>query len=85
MLVHFDTLGFIKLVVDLNSRRPIGAQAVAPAAGELMQSSALAIRSNMTVDELADQLFPHLMFVEGIRLAALTFLNDVGNLSCCAG
>jgi mercuric reductase len=45
----------------------------------------LAIRNRMTVQELADQLFPYLTMVEGLKLAAQTFSKDVKQLSCCAG
>ncbi|WP_159182764.1 mercury(II) reductase, partial [Escherichia coli] len=64
-LANFDTRGFIKLVVEEGSGRLIGVQAVAPEAGELIQTAALAIRNRMTVQELADQLFPYLTMVEG--------------------
>ncbi|SMF23043.1 mercury(II) reductase [Pseudogulbenkiania subflava] len=84
-LANFDTRGFIKLVADAGSGRLIGVQAVAPGAGELIQTAALAIRSRMTVQELADQLFPYLTMVEGLKLAAQTFNKDVKQLSCCAG
>ena len=60
-------------------------EAVAPEAGELIQTAAIAIRMGMTVRELADQLFPYLTMVEGIKLAAQTFTKDVKQLSCCAG
>ncbi|EIL99246.1 putative mercuric reductase [Rhodanobacter thiooxydans LCS2] len=84
-LVNFDSRGFIKLVVEAASHRLIGVQAVAPEAGELIQAAALAIRARMTVEELADQLFPYLTMVEGLKLAAQTFSKDVRQLSCCAG
>lgn len=84
-LANFDTRGFIKLVIEEGSRRLIGVQAVAPEAGELIQAAALAIRAGMTVEELADQLFPYLTMVEGLKLAAQTFRKDVKQLSCCAG
>ena len=84
-LANFDTRGFIKLVVEAGSSRLIGVQAVAPDAGELIQTAALAIRAQMTVQELADQLFPYLTMVEGLKLAAQTFSKDVTQLSCCAG
>jgi mercuric reductase len=84
-LANFDTRGFIKLVADAGSGRLIGVQAVAPEAGELIQAAALAIRAQMTVQELADQLFPYLTMVEGLKLAAQTFSKDVKQLSCCAG
>jgi len=84
-LANFDTRGFIKLVVEEGSGRLIGVQAVAPEAGELIQTAVLAIHNRMTVQELADQLFPYLTMVEGLKLAAQTFSKDVKQLSCCAG
>jgi mercuric reductase len=84
-LANFDTRGFIKMVIEEGSRRLIGVQAVAPEAGELIQTAALAIRARMTVEDLADQLFPYLTMVEGLKLAAQTFSKDVKQLSCCAG
>ncbi len=84
-LANFDTDGFIKLVADKKSGRLLGAQILAHEGGELIQSAAIAIRNQMTVDELADQLFPYLTMVEGLKLCAQTFKMDVKALSCCAG
>ncbi len=84
-LVNFDTTGFIKLVVDAESHRILGAQVIAHEGGEIIQSAALAIRNQMTVEDLADQLFPYLTMVEGLKLCAQTFAKDVTQLSCCAG
>jgi mercuric reductase len=84
-LANFETRGFIKLVAEAGSGRLLGVQAVAPDAGELIQSAALALRARMTVHDLAEQLFPYLTMVEGLRLCAQTFTRDVEQLSCCAG
>ncbi len=84
-LANFETHGFVKLVTDADTGRLIGAQLLAPEAGEMIQAAALAIRNNMTVQELADQLFPYLTMVEGLKLCAQTFFKDVKQLSCCAG
>ena len=84
-LVNFETRGFIKIVIEAGTGRLIGVQAVAPEAGELIQTAAVAIRARMTVQELADQLFPYLTMVEGLKLCAQTFFKDVKQLSCCAG
>ncbi len=46
-------------MVEEGGGRLIGVQAVAPEAGELIRQAALAIRNRMTVQELADQLFPY--------------------------
>lgn len=84
-LANFDIRGFIKLVAEIGSGRLIGVQAVAPDAGELIQTAVLAIHSRMTVQDLANQLFPYLTMVEGLKLCAQTFNKDVNQLSCCAG
>ena len=84
-LANFDTRGFVKLVSEKDSGRLIGAQVLAPEAGEMIQTAVLAIRNRMTVDDLAGQLFPYLTMVEGLKLCAQTFNKDVKQLSCCAG
>jgi len=84
-LANFDTRGFIKLVAEQDSGRLLGAQVLAAEGGEIIQTAALAIRNRMTIQDLADQLFPYLTMVEGLKLAALTFSKDVKALSCCAG
>ena len=84
-LANFDTRGFIKLVAIKDSEQIIGCQVVAQEGGEIIQSAALAIRNKMTIQDLADQLFPYLTMVEGLKLCAQTFNKDVKQLSCCAG
>lgn len=84
-LANFETDGFIKLVADSISGRLLGAQILAPGAGDAIQTAALAIRNRMTVKELSEQLFPYLTMVEGLKLCAQTFFKDVRELSCCAG
>ena len=84
-LANFDTRGFVKLVAERESGRLLGAQVLAPEGGEVVQSAALALRASLTVHDLADQLFPYLTMVEGLKLCAQTFIRDVTQLSCCAG
>jgi len=84
-LANFETDGFIQLVADAADGRLLGAQILAHEGGELIQSAALAIHNRMTVKELADQLFPYLTMVEGLKLCAQTFTTDIKALSCCAG
>ena len=73
----FETDGFIKLVAEESTGKLIGAQILAHEGGELVQSVAIAIINNMTVEELAGQLFPYLTMVEGLKLCAQTFNKDV--------
>lgn len=76
-LVNFDTCGFIRMVAEAGSLRLLGVQAVSPEAGELIQTAAIAMRACMTVQDLAGQLFPGLTMVEGLKLCAQAFINDV--------
>ena len=84
-LANFDTRGFVKLVAEIETGRVLGAQILGAEAGEVIQSAALALKARMTIHDLADQLFPYLTMVEGLKLAAQTFTKDVEQLSCCAG
>lgn len=84
-LVNFETRGFVKIVADVNSGKLLGVQILASEGGEMIQTAALAIRNEMTVEDLAGQLFPYLTMVEGLKLCAQTFTRDVSELSCCAG
>ena len=84
-LANMDTRGFIKLVAEKDSGRIIGCQVLAAEAGEIIQTAVLAIRHRMTVQQLADELYPYLTMVEGLKLCAQTFSKDVSELSCCAG
>ncbi len=83
-LVNFETRGFIKLVAEKPSGRLLGAQILAEEGSEIIQTAVLAIKSGLTVHDLAGTLFPYLTMAEGIKLAALTFTKDVKQLSCCA-
>lgn len=80
-----DVRGLIKLVVDAGTARLLGAHILAPEGADSIQTAALAIRQSLTVDDLADMIFPYLTTVEGLKLAALAFDKDVNKLSCCAG
>ncbi|MFC3284942.1 mercury(II) reductase [Litchfieldella rifensis] len=83
-LVNFDTTGFIKIVAERDTARLLGVQAVTGMAGELIQTATMALRAQMTVHDIADELFPYLTMVEGLKLCAQTFTKDVTQLSCCA-
>jgi mercuric reductase len=80
-----DTRGLIKLVAEAANGRLLGAHVLAPEGADSIQTATLAIRQGLTVDDLADTIFPYLTTVEGLKLAALAFGKDVAKLSCCAG
>ena len=68
-----DTRGLIKLVADAGNGRLLGAHILAPEGADSIQTAALAIRQGLTVEDLADTIFPYLTTVEGLKLAALSF------------
>jgi mercuric reductase len=80
-----DKRGLIKLVAEASTGRLLGAHILAPEGAESIQTAALAIKGGLTVDDLADTIFPYLTTVEGLKLAAQAFGKDVALLSCCAG
>ncbi len=80
-----DTRGLIKLVAEATSGRLLGAHILAPEGADSVQTAALAIKCGLTVEQLAEMIFPYLTTVEGLKLAAQTFTKDVAKLSCCAG
>ncbi|KGB55938.1 Mercuric reductase MerA [Sphingopyxis sp. LC81] len=80
-----DTRGLIKLVADDRTRKLLGAHILAPEGADSIQTAAMALRCGLTIDDLAETIFPYLTTVEGLKLAAQTFDRDVKRLSCCAG
>ena len=80
-----DTRGLVKLVADRKTDRLLGAQILAPEGADSIQTMVLAIKFNMTTQDLGATIFPYLTTVEGLKLAAQGFGKDVTKLSCCAG
>ncbi|MCL6594975.1 MAG: mercury(II) reductase [Firmicutes bacterium] len=84
-LANRDARGFIKLVAEVGTDRIVGVHILAPSAGEMITEGTLAVRYELTLQDLRDTLHPYLTFGEGLKLAALSFDQDVTKLSCCAG
>jgi mercuric reductase len=84
-VVARDTRGLFKLVAEAGSGKLLGAHLLAPEGADSIQTAALAIKAGLMVEELAETIFPYLTTVEGLKLAAQSFVKDVTRLSCCAG
>lgn len=80
-----NTKGFIKLLRNKNSDKLIGARILAPEGSELLMEISLAIKYGITVTELKNMFHPYLTLSEGVKIAAISFDQDVTKLSCCAG
>jgi pyruvate/2-oxoglutarate dehydrogenase complex dihydrolipoamide dehydrogenase (E3) component len=75
----------VKLVAEAGSGRLLDAHILAPEGVDSIQTAALAIKCGLTVQQLAETIFPYLTTVEALKLAALCFEKHVARLSCCAG
>jgi mercuric reductase len=82
-LANRDTRGAIKLVADADTGKVLGVHAAAEGAGEIMLAATYAIKSGMTVDDLADTWAPYLTMAESLRIVAGLFRNQMPT-SCCA-
>ena len=82
-LVNRDTRGAVKIVADATTGKVLGVHALADGAGEIMLAATYAIRTGMTVDDLADTWAPYLTMAESLRIAAGLFRNQMPT-SCCA-
>jgi mercuric reductase len=72
-IVNRDTRGVVKLVAKAAIGRVRGVHAVADGAGEMITAGVYAIRSGMTVQDLAATWAPYLTMSEALRLAARSF------------
>ncbi len=82
-LANRDTRGAIKLVADAETGKVLGVHAAAEGAGEIMLAATYAIKTGMTVDDLADTWAPYLTMAESLRIVAGLFRNEMPT-SCCA-
>jgi dihydrolipoamide dehydrogenase len=70
-----DTEGQVKLIADEELGEILGAVVIGQHATDVIQEIALAMRSELTVEELAGTIHPHPTFVEGIMEAAEAWLG----------
>lgn len=75
--------GFVKMVVDPKTKRIVGVHVVAPNAAETIHEAALAIKCNMTVDDIIDVVHVFPTISEALKYAALAFYRDVSKMPCC--
>lgn len=69
-LAQGDSDGFAQLVEDTKTGKLLGAQIIAPNAGEIIHIALLAIKTGLTVKDLEDTVFAHPTISEIIKEAA---------------
>ncbi|MCF7849692.1 MAG: FAD-dependent oxidoreductase, partial [Kiritimatiellales bacterium] len=63
-LASNETDGFVKIIADANTDRILGAQCVGPHATDLISEMTVAIREELTVEELGNTVHAHPTFAE---------------------
>ena len=70
-----ETEGQVKLIADETLGEILGGVVIGQHATDVIQGIALAMRNELTVDELAETIHPHPTFVEGVMEAAESWLG----------
>ncbi|RMF29035.1 MAG: mercury(II) reductase, partial [Candidatus Nitrosothermus koennekii] len=75
--------GLAKMIIHPKDKRILGMQVLAPYASEFITEVAVAMRNNLTFEDMIDitHVFPTIS--ESIKLTAQTFVRDVRKMSCC--
>jgi mercuric reductase len=84
VLVNRDEVGLFKVVADAHTDQVLGVHVVAENAGDVIYAGVLAVRFQLTVENLTNTFAPYLTMSEGLKLAAQSFSRDPAMLSCCA-
>lgn len=82
-LIINRTEGLIKMAIHPETKQIMGVHMLAPNAGDLIAQAMVLIKNKNTIDDVINSLpmFPTLS--EAIKIAALSFTNDITKLSCC--
>ncbi len=79
-----DTRGLVKVVAEAGSHRILGVHILASLAPDMIHEGVLAVKHGLTLEDIIDTVHVFPTHSEGIKLAALSFFEDVDQLSCCA-
>lgn len=82
-LIIGRTEGLIKMVIHPEIKLVLGVHILAPNAGDLIAQAMWLVKNKNTTDDVTNSLpmFPTLS--EAIKIAALSFTQDISKLSCC--
>ncbi|MFQ5919769.1 MAG: mercury(II) reductase [Thermoplasmata archaeon] len=78
-----DTSGMIKMTIDPETRVVVGVQIVSAQAADLIHEAALAVKHELTIDDIIDVVHVFPTHSEMVKLVALSFYRDVSKMSCC--
>ncbi|MGQ0797432.1 MAG: FAD-dependent oxidoreductase, partial [Methanobacteriota archaeon] len=79
-----DTRGLVKIVAEAESHKILGVHILASLAPDMIHEGVLAVKHALTLEDIIDTVHVFPTHSEAIKLAALSFFEDVDKLSCCA-
>lgn len=79
-----DERGIIKIVMESDTGKVLGASIVARDAGEVIHEIAMGMRFGATVHDFIDMVHVFPTMAEAVKIGALSFFKDVSKMSCCA-
>ena len=83
-LIVEDTRGMVKIVAEAKSHKILGVHILASLAPEMIHEGVLAVKHGLTLEDIIHTVHVFPTHSEAIKLAALSFFEDVDKLSCCA-
>jgi len=78
-----DTRGLVKLVINNETKQILGVHILAPHAADLIHEGTLAVKFELTIDDIIDTVHVFPTLSESMKLAAQSFYKDVAKMSCC--
>ncbi|HYY48859.1 MAG TPA: mercury(II) reductase [Thermoplasmata archaeon] len=79
-----DTHGLVKIVAEAESHKILGVHILASLAPDMIHEGVLAVKHGLTLEDVIDTVHVFPTHSEAIKLATLSFFEDVDKLTCCA-
>ncbi|MCL4416471.1 MAG: dihydrolipoyl dehydrogenase [Actinobacteria bacterium] len=79
--ISAETEGFVKIVSEKSSGEILGAQIIGPRASDLIHEISVAMKSEMTIEGLADSVYSHPTLSEAIMEAAEDYFGLATHIS----
>nr|NIO04111.1 dihydrolipoyl dehydrogenase [Pseudomonadota bacterium]NIS69804.1 dihydrolipoyl dehydrogenase [Pseudomonadota bacterium] len=71
-----DTTGFVKAIIDRETRKVLGVHILGPHATDLLSEAVTLVKMGMTVEEVKEVVHPHPTLSEAIREAVLACVDQ---------
>jgi mercuric reductase len=82
-LIVDDARGLVKLV-EAEIHKILGVHILVSLAPEMIHEGVLAVKHGLTLEDILDTVHVFPTYSEAIKLAAVSFFEDVDKLTCCA-